>query len=63
MNIGSEGRKSLPSIIGTVVSIAMFLGIISYGGYRVKFVFEGYGGKITSSEVEDFFTSDDKFSA
>ena len=63
MNIDGKGSKSLPTITGAVVSIVVLAWLVSYGSYRVKFVLEGYGGKMTSSEIEDYFTPDDKFTA
>ena len=55
--------SSLPTIIGSLVSILMLLTLAAFVFYRMKFVIERQGWTMVSTVHDHFYTSSNKFQA
>ena len=61
MNIDDKGSTSQSSIIGTVISLGLFLLLAGYGIYKCNLVLNNESFNMNSTVREGFFTSDKKF--
>ena len=55
MSIDKHGIKRLSTVSGAIVNIMVSLVVLAYAGYKVTFLVERKGTKVTHSVVENAY--------